>query len=86
MAEKAEHVVRLWRPACCAWRIALHAPLLPVACPSAVGEHVISSFAFFVSDGFGSALAGPLQALRAVAVFLQGLVFASPVAAQSGEL
>ena len=44
----------------------------------------MDSFAFFVSGGFVSARAGPLQALRAVAVFLQGFVFASLVAAQSG--
>ena len=34
----------------------------------------MESFAFFVGDGFGSALGGPLQALRAVAVFLRDLV------------
>ena len=85
MARKAEHVVWLWRPSCCAWRIAPHAPLLPVACPLAAGEHVTDSFAFLVSGGFVSARGGPLQALRAVAVFLQGVVFASPVVAQSGE-
>ena len=45
----------------------------------------MNSFAFFVSGGFVSARAGPHRALRPVAVFLQGLVFASPVAALSGE-
>ena len=40
------------------------APLLPAARPSAIGEHVMGSLAFFVCGGFFSAHAGPLQVDR----------------------
>ena len=45
----------------------------------------MASSMFLVSGGFVSARAGPLQALRAVAVCLLEVAFASLVAAQSSE-